>query len=377
MELQHTEQLHSRRKRIIRLLIRLFIGLLIMLTLLSNTLKALTLPKVAVIELSSGQLDHKFQGSGVLKWSSEASLTNSTGWKVKRVAVKEGDIVKKGQALVFYDTKAAKQQLLDEQANMDKLKLTIEELQGNFIEASVSGDQKSINSAKRSIEMSKIDLDVEQRKIQGLKDFLVANSQLVAPFDGLIMKVNATEGLVAASGGSDVQISNSSLGFEFEVLAPADVAAVQKIGDKLDVQLNGDTYEGQIAQIQDSNLIDHSGEGDSVTINTPMKRLLITLQGIGLKGGESAQVELTKPTTDDAILLPNKAIHEDSGGKYIFKIEERNGPLGNDFYIRKTSIAIADSNNNESAVAEGVFEHDQVIIESSQPLQDGDKVRMQ
>ncbi|HEY2495186.1 MAG TPA: efflux RND transporter periplasmic adaptor subunit [Paenibacillus sp.] len=382
MELQDTEQANSRRKRMIRILSGLFIGLLIVFTLLSNTLMSLTLPKVAVEEPSRGQFVHKFQGSGVLKWKAEVALTNSTGWKVKKVVVKEGDLVKKGQTLVTYDIKEAEQEILDEQASLKKFDFTIEALQGSFKEAWQSGDEKSIGEVRREMEISKIDLGVQQRKIQKLQEYLINNSKLVAPFDGIVTEVNATEGLISSNGGADVRISNGSLGFVFELLAPANVTALWKIGEKLDVQVNGSQIkqaEGQIVEIQDANSVDNetTGEGGTTTLNTQMKRLLITIQGDSFKGGDNVQVELTKPSAEDTILLSNKAIHEDGSGKYVYRIEERNSPLGNTFYIKRVSITVVDSNDQESAVTEGIFEQDQIVVDSSEPLQDGNKVRTQ
>ncbi|OPA73009.1 HlyD family secretion protein [Paenibacillus selenitireducens] len=380
MELQHTEQTKSARKRMIRRFSGWFIGLLIAFTLFSNTLMALTLPKVVVAEPSRGQLLHNFQGSGVLKWRTEVALTNSTGWKVKRIDVKEGEVVKKGQKLVQYNSEEAEQQILDEQASLHKLKLTIEDLQSSFIEAVHSGDEKSISSAKHVIENSKIDLGVQERKIQKLQDHLTNNRELVAPFDGIVTQVNAIDGLISSNGGADVRISNGSHGFEFAFLAPAGIADLLEIGEKLDVQVNGNNVkqvEGQIAEIQDANSNDTGSVGEGTTLNSPMKRILVTIQDESLKRGDRVQVGLTKPTSDDAILISNKAIHEDGSGKYIFKIEERNGPLGNTYYVRKTSIIVSDSNEQESAVTQGVFEHEQIVLESSTPLQDGDKVRMQ
>ncbi|MDQ0088943.1 RND family efflux transporter MFP subunit [Paenibacillus anaericanus] len=374
MELLHTEQTKSGRKRMIRMFSGLFIGLLIVSTLLSNTLIALTQPKVIVVETSRGQLIHTFQGSGVLKWMTEVALTNNAGWKVKRVDVKEGEVVKKGQKLVLYDSTEAEQQIMDEQASLQKLKLSIEELQSSYIEAVQSGDEMSIRSAKRVIETSKIDLGVQQRKIQKLQDHLTNNRELVAPFDGIVTQVNATAGLISSNGGADVRISNGSLGFE--LLAPAVIADLLEIGETLDVQVNGNhvkQVEGQIAVIQDTNSID---KGNGTTLNSPMKNILVKVQDESLKGGDRVQMELTKSTSDDAILISNKAIHEDGSGKYIFKIEERSGPLGNTYYIRRTSIIVTDSNEHVSAVTQGIFEGEQVIVESSDPLQDGDKVRM-
>lgn len=377
MELQYTEQTKSGRKRTIRMFSGFFIGLLIVFTLLSNTLTALTLPKVILVETSRGQLIHTFQGSGVLKWMTEVTLTNSTGWKVKSVEVKEGEVVKKGQKLVIYDSTDAEQQILDEQASLQKLKLAMEELQSSYIEAVQSGDEMSIRIAKRVIETSKIDLGVQQRKIQKSEDHLTNNRELVAPFDGIVTQVNATDGLISSNGGADVRISNGSLGFE--LLAPAVIADLVEIGETLDVQVNGKDVkqvEGQIAEIQDTNSIDTGSVGNGKTLNSLMKNILVKVQDESLKGGDRVQMELTKPTSDDTILISNKAIHEDGSGKYILKIEERSGPLGNTYYIRRTSITVADSNEQVSAVTQGLFEGEQIILESSDPLQDGDKVRM-
>lgn len=379
MELQHTDQTKSERKRKIRRLSGWFIGLLIVFTLLSNTIMALTLPKVVIVEPSRGQLLHTFQGSGVLKWRAEVALTNSTGWKAERVDVKLGDAVKKGQKLVLYNSTEAEQQIQDEQASLHKLKLTMEELQSSFMEAVHSGDEKSIRSAKNVIEINKIDQRFQQRKIQTLQDHLTNNRELVAPFDGIVTQVNAIDGLISSNGGGDVRISNGSLGFEFEFLAPAVVADLLEIGQEHDVLVNkkmNKQVEGKITEIEDANSINTGSVGEGTLLNSPMKRIVVTIQDKSLKRGDRVHMELTKMTSDDAVLIPNKAVHEDGSGKYVFTIEGKDGPLGSTFYVRRTSIIVVDSNEQVSAVTQGVFEQEQVIVESSDPLQDGDKIRM-
>ncbi|EGL19014.1 efflux RND transporter periplasmic adaptor subunit, partial [Paenibacillus sp. HGF7] len=374
MELLHAGQASDRRKRKIRLFSGLFIGLLVVFTLLSNTFMALTIPKVAVVVPSRGQLVHTFKGSGVIKWRAETALTNSTGWKVKKVEAKEGDRVKKGQTLVTYDSKDAEQDILDQQAGLIKLKLTMEELQSHFIEASQNGEEKSIEDAKRAMEIHKIDLEVQQRKIQNLQEKLKKNVKLTAPFNGIVTKVNAKEGLSSESGGYDVRLSDESLGFEFELSVPVDIAAALKAGDKLEVQVDGpaaEKIEGQISEIHEPGIPDKSkteegsaGEGGNTAMSLPMKRLLVTLQGTGLKEGAGVRVELNRATDPDIIVVDNKAIHEDKTGKYVFTIEEKNGPLGNAFYIRRTSITVTDSDDKASTVTQGLFEQQQIVVES-------------
>jgi RND family efflux transporter MFP subunit len=378
MEIQPAGQAVIGRKRMIRILFGLFIGLLIGFTLFSNTLKTLTLPKVALITTGWGELVHTFQGGGTVKWRMESALTGAAGGKVKQVNVKEGELVKKGQALVVYDTKDVEYQILDEKAALDKLNISIKELENSLIETYHNGDEKSIESAENAFKVSTIDKDVLQRRIQKLQEDLSANGLLAAPFDGIVTKVGAVKGLASTGGAPDVIIANQSLGFEFEFLAPADAIGLLEKGAKLDVQLSGSNarqVEGSIEEIKDAEPNIQTGEGASQTMYTAMKRLTVAIQDDALQGGERADVELTK-TTQDVILVDNKVIRNEGDKKYVFGIEERNGPLGNAFYVRKVYITIVDSNETQSGVTQGLFEQDQVILESSDPLQEGDEIRV-
>ncbi|WP_260612118.1 biotin/lipoyl-binding protein [Paenibacillus popilliae] len=216
MGFQQSEQAAMGRKRTIRLVFGLFIGLLIGFTLFSNTLATLSLPKVVLALPSKGQLVHTFTGSGVLKWKAEARLSNNSGWKVEKVHVREGQLVKKGQPLVSYETEAAEQ---------------------------------AIAAAKNALGISEIDLEIQERRIQKLQHDLKANGNLVAPFDGIITTIGATEG-VPSGGAPDIVISNGSLGFEFEFFAPATMTASLQSGESLKVRVEGSRplqVEGRIA----------------------------------------------------------------------------------------------------------------------------------
>ncbi|MBG9735371.1 efflux RND transporter periplasmic adaptor subunit [Paenibacillus alvei] len=380
MELQRSEQAAIGQKRNIRLVFGLFIGLLIGFTLFSNTLATMSLPKVVLAMPSRGQLVHTFTGSGKVKWKAETALSNNSGWRVEKVLVKEGELVQKGQTLVIYNKEAAEQQIFDEQASLKKLKLSQEELKRNFIEASQKADEQAIAAAKNALGISEVDLEVQERRIQKLQHDLKANGMLVAPFDGVVTKVGATEGQLSGGASSDVVISNGSLGFEFEFLAPATMAAPLEVGESVKVRVEGSQtlqVEGRIEHIQNAVSSYQTGAPDGKITNADvsMKLVRITLKNQDIKGGEKAQVELTK-VTDDVLLVPNKAIRDDGGEKYVFGIEEKNGPLGNAFYIRKQLVTVIDSNESVSAVTEGLFEDGKIVTESSEPLQAGDKIRL-
>ncbi|NEW09043.1 efflux RND transporter periplasmic adaptor subunit [Paenibacillus sp. SYP-B3998] len=380
MELQLEETVESRKKRKIKMIAGIFFGLLITLTLFSNTLQSITLPKVRIEKPVQGSLNHNIQGSGVLKPLDEAELKSDIGWKVKTIHVKNGDIVVKGQVLLTYESKAAERQILDEKTAHEQQKLQLEGLFAGYVEASKGGDYALISRSKRDVESLKLEMSVRERKIQALQEDLQINRQIIAPFDGIITKLNATEGLSSDVGSTVVRLSNHNKGFSLSLLLTSEQAALLHVGEKIEVEVKDPAVrvvEGEIAEIQDTEST-QTGSGANQNNVVVSKSVRITVQDEALRGAERAEVRVKKSSSkEDVILVSNAAIHRDRGGEFVYVIEERKGPLGNVFRVRKTYIQIVDASENETAVQQGIFLLDEVIIESSEPLQEGNRVRLQ
>ncbi|WP_189596954.1 efflux RND transporter periplasmic adaptor subunit [Paenibacillus elgii] len=381
MELQGMELAEARKKRKMVVVSGVFFGLLLVLTLFSNTLQAITLPKVRTETPVKGKLVHSIEANGTLKPVEEAELKNETGWKVKAVHVKAGEAVVKDQPLITYDSKPAGRQIADEQTALKQQKLQLEGLFESFVEANRNGDSTAISKAKRDIESRQLDIDVRERKIQALQEDLAGQRQIVAPFDGIVTSVRATEGLPSLPGQPVVSLSNASRGYGMSMLIAADLAAFLSVGEKIEVEVKDQTVqvmEGRIDEIADSQMELAGGAGQKQDAPPASKTVRITVQGEGLKGGERAVVRLQKSVSaDEQLLISNEAVHKDQEGKFVYVIEERRGPLGNGFYVRKSYIRAADGNANQTAVREGIFPMDQVIVESGEPLQPGNRVRLQ
>ncbi len=375
------ELAEARKKRKMVALSGVFFGLLLVLTLFSNTLQAITLPKVRTETPLRGKLVHSIEANGTLKPVEEAELKNETGWRVKAVHVKAGDTVVKDQPLITYDSKPADRQIADEQTALKQQKLQLEGLFESFVEANRNGDSTAISKAKRDIESRQLDIDVRERKIQALQEDLAGQRQIVAPFDGIVTSVRVTEGLPSLSGQPVVLVSNASRGYGMSVLVAADLAAFLSVGEKIEVEVKDQTVqvmEGRIDEIADSQMELAGGAGQKQDAPPASKTVRITVQGEGLNGGERAVVRLQKSVSaDEQLLISNEAVHKDQEGKFVYVIEERKGPLGNGFYVRKSYIRAADGNANQTAVREGIFPMDQVIVESGEPLQPGNRVRLQ
>lgn len=375
----------QRRKRILQFVFMGFMGLLLLFTLFSNTLQSLTLPKVTTEQPKNGGIALSIEGSGMLQPIAEAKLSSSTDWEVQQVLVKEGERVKKGQKLITYDNSSARQEIELEVTNLEKQRIEQQNLQDQFIQSSIEEDELKLRSAKREIEKGKLDIAAQERKINEMKVRLSKDQVLTAPFDGIVTKLNAVEGL-ASGGEPDVIVSNSSQGYRLEVGADAKrLSSIGiSIGERIEVEVHTDKVQqaiimdGVIEEISHAEpLIEGASEG-AETITVPQKMIRIKLLDAKLKGGEQARINIEKSSLDQGLLVSNKAIHQDREGMYVFVVEEQPGALGNVFVARKVNITYSERNDKETMIqTDSIYEQDKIILKSSEPLQDGNRVRLE
>lgn len=376
-----------KRKRIIQVVFILFMALLLFFTLFSNTLQSLTMPKVSTEKPKFGSLALTIEGSGILAPVAEAKLFSTTDWKVQQIFVKEGDRVKKGQKLVTYDSQPARQELELEITNLERQKIEQQNLQDQYILSSIEEDEIKMRNAKREIEKGKLDIAAQERKIHDMQERLNRDQVLMAPFDGIVTKLNAVEGL-ASAGEADVIVANSSQGYRFEVQVDARKLSALGIsaGEQIDVEVDLDqeqqasTLEGVIEEITRAEPLmeSMSGEEEGKSVALPQKLLRIKLVDAKLKGGEQARINIRKNSLQEGLLVSSEAVHQDREGMYVFIVEEQRGPLGNDFIARKVNVQSSETSGNMTMIqSDSIFEEDRIILKSGEPLQDGNHVRLE
>ncbi|WP_342773676.1 efflux RND transporter periplasmic adaptor subunit [Paenibacillus anaericanus] len=371
------------RKRKIQIIFSISIILLVFFTLFSNTFQSLTFPKVRTENAVYGSLVHTLEGNGILQPIAEAKLVNSDHWKVATILVKEGDHVKKGQKLITYDSKSAERELQDEITHLEKQKIELQNIQDRFITSTTEGDEMGIRTAKRDIETYKLDLGVQERKINVLRDRLDSQKEISAPFDGVITKLNAIEGMVSA-GEPDVLVSNSSLGYRLDIFADSTLLSSLgiSIGEKIDVEV-ATAQEQQTLMIVGTveemvNEQPRTNEEAGKTITITQKVLRIKVVNSQLIGGEQARIKLEKRSSKEGFVISNVAIHEERDGMFVYKVEEQKGALENVFLVRKVQIHYSETMDKETMIqSDNIYDDDLIILESSEPLQDGNRIRME
>jgi RND family efflux transporter MFP subunit len=373
---QTSEQADYRVKKRIRHAIVLFIAALLGFTLYSNTLLTMNLPKVWAEEASSGQLIQNFSGSGMLQPISVVELNNNAGWVVKEVRIKVGDRVTKGQPLVTYNSREAEDRIQDDEANLARLQLVMEGLEEQCIKALHNADDEMIREAKRNLDIAQLESGVQDRKLRSMRDNLKNFRQITAPFDGVITQVSAIKGLPSGQAGADVRLSQDDLGYQFTLDIPSSITDQMEIGKKIkvDIKIKGkaQSLDGQIKRIENMR-----ADNEEVGKQNAIKRVLIWVQSKQLEGGEQANVNLSMSSeSSEGMLIPLKAIHGEGTEPFIFVIEEKTGPLGNTYLARKVAIDVGESNDVEAVALSGAYPGQFIIIESSEPLQDGIRVRL-
>lgn len=368
-------------KRKIKLIAGLFLATLALCTLAGNTIRGLSLPKIYTQPASSGTVMHDYEGSATVQPVRTQDIMNPAGWKADNVLVKAGDKVVKGQKLVTYDNIEAKLQLEDLLTSLKKQQLTLGQLQADYIAAATEGDESKLAAAKIAIESAKLDIASQQNHIQSLQKSIVEGQTALAPFDGVVVQVNALAGS-GAGGLPDVVLADSSKGYQIRLQVPGDVAGMLEIGEALDqLALTGKESRqlaGTIEAIDDVLTGGGSPESDTPGMNESAvspSNVTIGLKDMALKGGERVRVKIAKSREEQTVTVPNEAVHRDDRGAYVFTLESREGALGNAFYAVETPIQIADSNAYVTAVAEGLFEQQEVIVNSTGFLMDGTRVR--
>jgi len=378
----------TRKQRIAGIALVGFLLLLAGLTLFSQTLQTALLPKVATEKATQKKLSHRIEGSGQITPRKKTELNSDNAWKISKVHVKEEDQVKKGQILITFDKTDAKRQLLDAEDELKKRNLNLEVLREQFVAAQREQDEAAVRKAKRDMELDRLDREIMLRRIEALRKEQDHKDTLIAPASGKVLNLLAKEGISIPPGQPVLTLLETGEGFQFSFTVDKESASLMQKGEKVPVNVEGDKpqqIEGTIAEIKTASSgsdgggsagkpdTDNTMQGDS---GKAQQTIVVNVSGNGLQGGESASVNLEKPFKDQGFVINKKWIKKDSTGSYVFVLREKRSSLGNTYTVQKSYLKTGKGNDEEIVVLAGVYMDEEIITESSEPLQEGNRVRL-
>mgnify|MGYP000598432153 CR=1 FL=1 len=174
---------------------------------------------------------------------------------------------------------------------------------------------------------------------------------LRAPFAGVVTKIDAELGEIVEAYTPVVSVVSNS-GFKIEIKIPeVDISEVS-VGDRADVTLDayGDDvhFEAEVAAIDSTETI---VEG----VATYGAMLEFAKQDGRIRSGMTANVNIITGVSEDAVFIPQRAVVERNGGKYVRVLEDGKA------VEREVQLGLEGSQGNVEVI-KGVKKGDKVIV---------------
>ena len=317
------------------------------------------LPLVTTVVANSKKFDHYLDLQGDVKTKQNVLIYPEIQGVLKRVYVKEGQQVSKGQILASIEDGGMGSQLeqLKTQAQLAK---TTFERQEKLWEQKI-GSEIQYLQAKTNFESS--ENLVKQMQSQ------LGKSTIRAPFSGIIDDVIKDQGTVVSPGpGSEVfRIVNLS-DMYIVVEVPETYLGSIKNGKEAKVYFPvlGDSIMTNIRQT--GNFINPGNRSFTVEIPVPNKTGTI-------KPNLTAKVQLNDYTSENAILIPQSIVSENADGEqYAYVAEELNAE--NEAIVKKMIITTGMTQNGYVEVLSGISDGNHIIKEGARSVKDGQKVKV-
>lgn len=310
---------------------------------------------ISTISPDVNKFFHKVQLRGTVFSRSNVLLNPEMIGRLKRIYVKEGDSVIKGQILAEINSDVLNNSILEIKTNLELFKV-IYERQKNLWENNIGSEIEYLKS--------KSNYDVflkrfETNKIQLLK------YKIVSPFSGMIDKVFLNEGEMSSPAAPIFRIFS---GEDSYLNIDASEAYIGKfsIKDNVDIVIpNLDTkVESKILSI--GQVIDVQNRSFSIEINIPE-----SLQEL-VKPNQVMVVEMVDYSNPNAILIPSNVIYSDDTGEYVFGTKEFDGTI----IAKKISVIVGKSYNYKSEILEGLDGSEIIIDKGSTEVIEGAYVQI-
>ena len=290
-----------------------------------------------------GDLIISVSGSGTFETSREANLSFSSGGKLDKLYIEEGDEVTFGETLAELDTGALELALLQAQATRDEVRYNLNQL------------KSVLRASSDRVKIAELQLEAAERVVNEAQK-QVDEAVITAPFGGVVTYVGADEGDMLPSPSMAPQaliklIDISSLELEVDV-DEVDIAVVE-LGQKVMMEVDALPeleLDGQVLEIHPVPFVEGGVVFYQVTVRLGVSSISDLMVGM------SATADIVILEHSGVLLIPERAVQPDEEGNPVVKV-----PAGEEFQFKPVVLGISDGFNIE--VLEGLEEGEVVVVE--------------
>lgn len=205
----------------------------------------------------------------------------------------------------------------------------------------------------------KLEADTALEKLtnqEKLDDITSVENGLKAEFAGVVTELEAVAGQPPTESGKLVTIESTEKVYVRMNVSKYDLEKIAE-GQKADVEIAGNTYEGTVSKIDGMATKNDSGAmvvGVNVKIENPDENIFL---------GVEAKVYVHMAKAEGAVTVPLEVINSDRDGDFVFV--EENG------VVAKRRITVGISSDSVSEITEGLSEGENVIMANGMELEEG------
>lgn len=209
------------------------------------------------------------------------------------------------------------------------------------------------------------ELDIKQLQTQlaVLCSLQEQSGEIKAQSDGVVSAIRVEVG-GRTSDTAAILLTDDQRPCQFKFSITKEQGKYVHLNDTVELKLNGQSSATEVT-------VDYFTEN----MQGGYDAVCMLPEGVG-KPGLSGNVQKTVQGEYHDLTLPGDAVFEETGGSYVYVLNEKAGILGSEYYVEKIRVQVKDRNDRYAALEAGTVSADtKVVIYSTKELKQGESVR--
>ncbi|WP_019906135.1 MdtA/MuxA family multidrug efflux RND transporter periplasmic adaptor subunit [Methylobacterium sp. 77] len=328
---------------------------------------------VGIATVSSGEIPVVLSGLGTVTPLATVTIQSQISGYLMEIGFREGQTVKKGDFLAQIDPRIYEAQLAQyqgqlarDQALLQNSKLDLARFQRLSLQDSIS--KQNVDTQGALVKQNEGTVAIDQAQVDQQK-LNIAYTRIISPVDGRVGLRQIDQGNYVTAASTNIvvvtQLHPISVVF---TLPEDDVARVMRrlrSGAKLAVT----AYDRGDANVLATGTLETVDNQIDTTTGTVKLRALFENKDESLFPNQFVNAKLTVDTVRDTPIVPTAAILRGTPGAYVYLLD------GDDKVVVRP-ITPGEPDGARTAVTKGLAVGDRVVVDGTDRLRDGAKVRV-
>ncbi|MBD5588475.1 efflux RND transporter periplasmic adaptor subunit [Clostridium botulinum] len=284
--------------------------------------------------------------------------------KVKKVNVKVGDKVKKGQSLLNFDMSE-----LENDRQVAQMEYDNAISQKKTLKSQKNSEQNKMNSiTNNQIEQVENAVRLAELKLESVNDKINESEETVADIDGIVTEVNAQAGGISTGQGQPLVVVENVDDLKVAVsLGKYDSTKVKK-GMKAFVKNDDKKYEAKVDFIAPTakKTVKEAGGGNDTTLDCEI--YLSKNNTKDLRIGFDVDVDILLGESKNVLKIPLESIKTDKYNKsHVYVVEEGK--------VKEKPVQLGTQSDMEAEIISGLKSGEKVILNPNASIKTGVSVQ--